>query len=254
MRVRWTWILWTVVLTGVLVQPVAAQAPPLTVERIASLPYLAGTPPSNVVWSPDASRVAFLWNDKALPFRNLWVAPASGGAPRQITDMARDFPYSADVAREPNAALAQRVEARARTGIALTPPCCQVASNRETPAWTPDGQALVFAYRGALFRVNADGTGLRRLLEPEGDKSNVGFSPDGTSLSFLQDGDLWLWNQKTNELVRATRAGVTLKSTVTDSEFFNLESGFSSYRWSPDGRYIALSFEDRRSVRQELVP
>src|SRR5207244_3984389 len=72
--------------------------------------------------------------------------------------------------------------------------------------------------------------------------------------SFLQDGDLWLWNQQTGELVQATHSAVPLKTTVTDTEFYSAEAEFNSYRWSPDSRYIALSFEDRRGVRKEVVP
>ena len=41
-------------------------------------------------------------------------------------------------------------------------------ANRHTPAWTRDGSALVFAYRGQLFRVGADGTALQALTSPAG--------------------------------------------------------------------------------------
>src|SRR5690349_4137354 len=102
MMLRLTWLFCAVVSFQLSLKPAAAQTPPLTTDRIASFPYLAGTPPSNVVWSPDSSRVAFLWNDKGMPFRDLWVASASGGAPKQITDMDRAFPYAEDVERDPN--------------------------------------------------------------------------------------------------------------------------------------------------------
>ena len=71
---------------AVLAPPAAAQD--LTVQRIAALPSLIGTAPTKPVWSPDSSRLAFLWNDEAMPFRNIWVVAGEGGEPQRITDMA----------------------------------------------------------------------------------------------------------------------------------------------------------------------
>ena len=141
---RLAWFLNVSLLSGSLVVGVAleaaAQRRRLTVERIASLPSLIGTAPSSPVWSPDSSRLAFLWNDAALPFRDVWVVDATGEAPARWTDMARDFPHPDSVAPDSIDALAARAAARARTGVSdLT--------------WTPDGKALIFAYRGDLFRV-----------------------------------------------------------------------------------------------------
>lgn len=234
--------------------PAYAQA--LTVERLAALPALSGTGPVNLVWSRDGRRLAFHWNDQALPFRDLWVVSAAGDGLKRITDMARASPESDEPDRDPNLALAQRVDARARSGLARTPHCC-VPSNpaRDAPAWTPDSRALVFAYRGALFRVGADGSNLTRLTPFGADKYAVGLSPDGTYLSFLQDGDLWLWNQKTDGLVQATHwAAPPTAGVIVDAEFSRPDAEFMSYAWSPDSRRIALHFEDRRAVRTIVIP
>ena len=53
---------------------VPAQKPPLTVERLAAMPSLIGTAPVGPVWSPDGTRLAFLWNDQAMPFHDVWVS------------------------------------------------------------------------------------------------------------------------------------------------------------------------------------
>ncbi len=70
--------------------PVTAQKPKLSVERLAALPSLIGTAPVGPVWSPDSRSVAFLWNDQAMPFREIWVAEASGRPPRKLTDVAHE--------------------------------------------------------------------------------------------------------------------------------------------------------------------
>jgi len=58
------------------------------IDRLVSLPTLSGPPPSRPVWSPDGSRLAFLWNDSGFPFRDIYVTDASGGKPRQLTDLS----------------------------------------------------------------------------------------------------------------------------------------------------------------------
>ena len=232
-----------------------AHAQGLTVERIAAYPHIGGTPPANVVWSPDGSRLAFLWNDAAMPFRDLWVIDADGSGLKRLTDMAAAFPFEDTPDGGANRALTRKVEARQREGLARTPPCCQpYPPSRHTPAWTRDGSALVFAYRGVLFRVGADGTGLTRLTRPEGDKYAVAFSPDGAVLSYLQDGDVWLWKESAGPPVRVTNLASASPGTLGDSDFTRPEAEVSTYAWSPDGRYIALHVDDRRNVRTVIFP
>ena len=248
--------------------PVNAQRQPLTVERIGSLPYLSGTAPANPVWSPDSTRLAFLWNDEAMPFRDVWVVSASGENPKRITDMAGQLPSPDALGKDPDAILVQEVTARQHRGVSEV-------------IWTPDGQALIFAVQttmttaprnrsrapmpGAgddLFQVNADGTGLKRLTRSPEDKYGLSFSPDGQLLAFLQEGDLWLGKRENDELdepVRATRVarpaiGQALLNTCCGPGYSRPDVELSSYRWSPDGRYIAFHLNDRRQIRKVMIP
>jgi dipeptidyl-peptidase 4 len=232
-----------------------ANAQALTVERIAAFPHIGGTPPSNIAWSPDGSRLAFLWNDAGMPFRDLWVIGADGSGLKRLTDIDAAFPFDDVKEADANRALTQKIEARQREGLARTPPCCQpYPGSRHSPAWTRDGSALVFAYRGVLFRVRSDGTGLTRLTRPDGDKYAVAFSPDGAVLSYLQDGDLWLWNERSGPPVRATDLASPSPGALGDSDFTRPEAEVSTYAWSPDGRHVALHFDDRRKVRTVIFP
>jgi dipeptidyl-peptidase 4 len=224
--------------------PLAQTTPPrtpLTIERITSQPSLTGTAPVRPVWSPDSARLAFLWNDKALPFRDVWIVAAGVGEPRQITDMATQFPYAERIDPDPNIALAQRVAARQRGGVSEV-------------LWTPDGGSLILSYRGDLFRVKADGGGLERLPQPAGAKSSLEFSPDGRFLSFLKDGDLWFWHQSTSEMVQVTRIGQPAVGNVRGARYQRLDTEFSSYSWAPDSRHVALYFDDRSQVGKVLIP
>ena len=128
----------------------------LTIERITSPPYLSGTSPVRPTWSPDGSRLAFLWNDKAQAARDVWVASATSEAePLRVTDFG-------------DAGVSEVV-------------------------WTPNGKRLIVVSGGSLYRIDQDGTGLTDL---GASGRSLAFSPDGKFLSFIKDGDLWLWNEE----------------------------------------------------------
>ena len=54
--------------------------------------------------------------------------------------------------------------------------------------------------------------------------------------------------------MRATQWAAPSLGIVPDSDFTRPEAEFTTYAWSPDGRYIALLFDDRRQVRTVLFP
>src|SRR3990172_10174374 len=93
-----------------------APAKELTLDRVTALPALTGTAPVRPVWSPDSERIAFLWNDRAMPFRDVFVAEASSGAPRRVTHLDERL-------KEPDPR----------------------ASGVSNAVWTPDGKALILA-------------------------------------------------------------------------------------------------------------
>jgi TolB protein len=137
---------------------------------------------------------------------------ADGGAVRQITHMTASTPYAMDVNK---------------------------------PAWSPDGKRLVFEVQNlrtadppnsrALFVVNADGSGLRRLTEwslNAGDAPD--WSPDGTRILFRavsraqrHSGNLYTIRPDGTGLRQLTR--YPPRKTV----------GLGSF--SPDGKWIAFS-------------
>lgn len=239
-KIRQSFI-WIILILILLTLPGGTKAEKLTIERFTSLPTLTGTEPANPVWSPNSKYMAFLWNNKAMPSRDMWIVPAISGEAKQITDMARDFPNPEKTPSDPYAALVQKVSARMRGGVSEV-------------IWTPDSKALIFSYRGDLFKIQADGTELEQLTEKEKSKYSFSFSPDGKILSYLQEGDLWLWNQETKAKVQATKYAAPAIGNVPGGRYSRLDAEVASYKWSPDSKSIAIYFFDRRNVRKLLFP
>jgi dipeptidyl-peptidase 4 len=196
----------------------SASAKELTIERLTALPSLTGTAPQRPVWTRDSERIAFLWNDRAMPFREVFVAEVAGGDPRRVTNL-----------EGPGSGVSDLI-------------------------WTPDGKALIFVVDGALFRVSSEGGEPERLTESSAARSQLAFSPDGRFLSWVEEGDLFLWNQATSERVQATRIGAPAIGVVPGARYSRLDREIASYRWSPDSRFVALEIDDRSEVRKEPIP
>lgn len=199
----------------------------LSIERIFTSPSLSGTTPSSLEWSPDSRLLAFLWNDEARSARDIWTVPANGGKPTRLTS------YGAN-----NGSVSE-----------LT--------------WEPASKAIFYLHRGDVYRIAAEGGTPSQLTRTGGGKSSLAVSPDGHFISWLLDGDLWLLNQETHNIVRATNAGVPGTGTVPlgtynrpDVEFgrYVWGGGVPAYLWSPDSRFVALHYVDRRNVRKVPFP
>ena len=226
------------------IAPVAQAQPLPGIERLVSLPTISGTPPARPTWSPDGARVAFLWNDQGWPFRDLWVVDATGGEPRRLTRLepsAAHRPFGQHFGQDlSRAALAREASAREAGGVADL-------------LWAPDGQRLFFVYRGRVHTVRIDDGKIETLIDAGGGFSRLGISPDGRSLSLLKGGDLWLYRFDGGFLLRATHIGEpTIGSGLVGSNPPDREYG--SYRWSPDSRYVALDYIDRRDVHRMQMP
>ncbi|MEZ5419600.1 MAG: DPP IV N-terminal domain-containing protein [Vicinamibacterales bacterium] len=228
-------------------QPAAAA--PLTIERVAALPSLIGTPPSSVAWSPDGAHLAFLWNDAGWPFRDVWVAGRDGGARRRVTTLAPPMPPGPVDPGAATADLAAAAAARARSGVSEL-------------LW--DGnERLLYVFGGAAYRV-AVNEGARPERLPVGDGvSDLALSPDRSRLAFLRDGDLWVWPTAGGDVERLTAIGVAGIGTTSVGTYNRADREVGSgiwgadwppLAWSPDGTHLAFHAVDRRHIRQVPFP
>ncbi len=113
--------------------------------------------------------------------------------------------------------------------------------NSGYPIWTPDGRFVIYAserqHELNLYRKLWDGSGKEELLS-RSDHAQIprSVSPDGTTLAFTKDGDIWL---------------LALDSTRTISPFFQSSATEANPVFSPDGRYLA--YETNESGKYEVV-
>lgn len=228
----------------------APSVPALTVERVASLPSLIGTSPSSPVWSPDSTRIAFLWNDIGWPLKQVWVANADGTGRRVLTDVTR---VELDIMGIVTPEVAPRAAARAQPGITEV-------------LWVAPRE-LIYVYRGLLFAqpVEPGGTATPIATEEEG-VSDVSLSPDGSRIAFLRDGDLWMLQRTAGPTARAERLtslGLPSIGRVRLGTYNRADrevgtgvwgADWAPYAWSPDGARIAFHAVDRRHIRKVPFP
>lgn len=118
----------------------------------------------------------------------------------------------------------------------------------QIPVWSPDGKQLVFLEKGdnggtcicrALYIVNADGSGLRRLTPPAvspGDK--IDWSPDGRTILFRTHPgeDIAAASGYSANLYTIHRDGTGLRQLTHFAAQERVDMG----SFSPDGKFIAF--------------
>jgi hypothetical protein len=183
--------------------------------------------------------VAFLWNDHGMPFRDVWTVDAEEGEPVRVTHLAPDpgelLGWGDDTSLD---ALSRRAERREDRGVSQV-------------IWHPEGDELFFTRGGRLHSISADGGPSRPALESA---SRPAFSPDGSLLAFLREGDLWVTEVGSGVEARLTRLGAPGIWTVPIGAYLQPDAYIASYAWSPDSGSLAFEHVDQREVRRVPFP
>ena len=164
-----------------------------------------GSEDSGLGYSPDGSQILFDRNDSSTDLGDLFVVNPNGAGLLQLNPPGLRL-HAAD--------------------------CCNAAAD-----WSPNGSRVAFAAfwkdnvghsrRTALFVVNADGTGLRRITPfGLGARNGATWSPDGRLIAF----NLRFIDSPGSQVWVVHPDGTGLKELTLPT------SGYSSYEpvWSPD--------------------
>ncbi len=175
------------------------------------------TPPSGAKWAPKPKVI-----DKTVYRRDgsgyvrdgnshLFVVPATGGTPRQLTS----GPFN----------------------------------HRGTAQWTSDGSALIFSANryedgdfqprnSELYRVALDGGEITQLTDRNGPDSSPKISPDGKMLAWTGYDDTGLSSLNNNIYVRPINGG-SIKNLTAD-----LDRSAGNVQWSDDGDHLYFQYTD----------
>ncbi|MBN1643033.1 MAG: S9 family peptidase [Anaerolineae bacterium] len=212
----------------------------LTVERVFGDPNLSGPVPVQLRFSPDGTRVTYLRpTDEDDEVLDLWAYDIAAGEHTPLVRAQELAPVDQIAVSEAEAARRERMRIRQRGIVEY--------------AWAKSGDRLLFPLGGALYVYTLDaapGAQVRCAVAPEdGPVLDPKFSPDGTQIAFVRDGDLWVVRTEGGEARRLTTDG---KGTVQNgvAEFVAQEEmgRHTGYWWSPDGTRIAYAQIDESPV------
>jgi eukaryotic-like serine/threonine-protein kinase len=109
--------------------------------------------------------------------------------------------------------------------------------------WAPDGQHIVYARQSSLYECNADGSGVRELLEAAGVPFAPRFSPNGSQLRFtIRD-----TSQRTSSLWEVSADGKNLHAVLPD---WNKPAQEYGGAWTAKGKFFL--FESTRDHTQNI--
>jgi len=223
-----------------------APAPTMRIVRFTSLPW-GSMGPNDVRLSPDGNQVAYSWDLDERGNRDIYVQTLGNDKPlRLTTDPAMD---TNPVWSPDGRYIAFRRHYARENGIYVVPASGGperklLTSNRKDfdaspDDWSPDGKFLAYSGSkppGILLLALNNPKESRPLLAPpkRGYDYFPRFSPDGQTVAFVRDADIFL----------APTAGGEPKRLTYD------DTGIGVLDWTPDGAYIVfLSYRQGEGTR-----
>ncbi len=207
----------------------------LTISDVASYPRPGMDAPGMVGFTPDSSAVTWLHADDGGLVRSLWRIDVETGERSVLAGPGADAPMSRE-----EELLRERTRTR-ELGVSAY-------------AWASDSEAPVLMIPGPVIRVSVDGEPLRELAGSEGALTPT-LSPDGTQVSFVRGGELYVMAVDGSSEVRQLTSGAEdglshgLADYIAQEEFGLLRGHW----WSEDGRIGYLEADERHIAPYPIV-
>jgi dipeptidyl-peptidase-4 len=232
-------------------QPAAPAAEParLTLEAIYTDKIFETTQLRQLHWMQDGRRFSFLDTVPDTEVTTLWIYDIDTGQRIPI--------IAAETLKLPDSKPEQepiRTDAVSPTDSPDEPKVIPISGYQ----WSPDETRLLLAHlphrrasQGdkALYIYTLATRELRKIAESEHEYRNAKWSPDGTTIGYVRQDDIFLLEIATG---RETRLTATSSSTVYNGRFgwvYEEELALADgWAFSPDGRYVSYFQVDETSV------
>lgn len=191
--------------------------------------------PAKAVPTPDGKAVLFLRAQARVPKLQLYEFDVSTGRTRELLTPAQVLKGAEEKLSPEEKARRERmrVSVGGFTDFQLS----------------KDGSRILLSLSGQLYLVERAPGAVRQLNTGAGTLVDPKFSPDGKSLAYVLDYDVFVFDLATQTERRVTTDG-TDKLRHGLAEFVAQEEmdRFSGYWWSPDSRFIAYEESDHEGV------
>lgn len=226
-------------------------------DREARISQLTQSP-SGISWSPDGTRIAFAMfvPDRPRPFVQMPVAPRNAQWAERAQYIDR-LVYRRDARGYLEPGFTQIFIAPADGGAPLQVTRGDY-DHGGTVAWTADSKAIVFSanrrddadhepLRASLFRLDLESGELASVAELDGPASSPQVSPDGRLVAFRGFEDQELAYQQ-HELFVVEPGGAGPQRLVA-----GLDRDIGEIRWAANGRGIFFQYDDMGVTRVGLA-
>lgn len=263
-------------------QTAAQEISALTVRGIMAEPSLAGMRVEGERVSPDGRSVAYLWSAAGKEPRDLYVVSTGGGTARVLVravDTPADKRASKTETRDEQRTDANREErvmqrdaAQAATGQTQATQTTNTQQSAQqgmrgdaqtrmnegrmagvgAPEWSPDSRRILYAKRGDLYVVNAEGASVpRRLTNTAAVEAGARWL-DAKRVMYQSGGNVFAFDTVDASLVQVTREGGGVANVQAQGA--GSMNGITGVTASEDGAHIAYIVSDTSKQRALIVP
>ena len=207
----------------------------LTISDVATYPRPGMDAPGMIGFSPDSSAVNWLHAADGGLVRSLWRIDVQNGERSVIAGPGVDAPMSRE-----EELLRERTRTR-ELGVG-------------SYSWARDSDEPALMIPSPTVRISVDGETLQELSGAEGALTPA-LSPDGTKLSFVRGGELFVIHTDggtdATQLTSGAEDGLThgLADYIAQEEFGQLRGHW----WSKDGRIAYLRVDERHVAPYPIV-